>query len=557
MNRNSSFTRKVVYAICIALLLYPLYYLGQPATRDSKGGRLAQIRAERGIAQSQLGDIDPASETMRLATLGLRGVAVALLWEKANEFKMKKDWENLSATVHQIIKLQPNFISVWEFQGHNLAYNVSVEFDDYRHRYEWVKRGTEFLVQGSQYNRDDPGLLWYIGWIVGQKFGRADEHKQFRRMFAVDEDFHRSLKENGDVAIDSPDARGPEGRPDNWLVARLWFDKGISAIRKGKSLRRKSPLIYYSTTYMQRINHAMMIEEEGTLDEKAQFAWQRAFEDWKRFGDVLVPSSWGHNVRLNDLPKFVAEQAEIAARLDELAPGAREALRAEKTAKLTPEEAATMDIPFAQRTPPQQMEGEAIRRRLMVTHSEVAEQVGDAKKREHAKAIARRLTELDEVYVVHTQRYRDQVNFDYWLRRCEIEQSKEAIEARKYLYEAERYLDDVNPDAARKSFELSWERWALLLEKYPEMMDEETVTNLSGPMKKYMNVLSQLDLKMPEDFKLRKVWDKHMQSQSERNSVIPPGLPGGPTGGPPGGPPGKPPAKPSDAADPSAATPSL
>jgi len=535
MNRNSSFTRKVIYATCIALLLYPLYYLGQPATRDSKGGRLAQIRAEQGIAQSQLGDIDPASETMRLATLGLRGVAVALLWEKANEFKMKKDWENLSNTVHQIIKLQPNFISVWEFQGHNLAYNVSVEFDDYRHRYEWVKRGTDFLVQGSQYNRDDPALLWYIGWIIGQKFGRADEHKQFRKMFPVDEDFHRSLKDNGDVAIDSPDARGPDGRPDNWLVARLWFDKGISAIRAGKSLRRKSPLVYYSTTYMQRINHAMMIEEEGTLDEKAQFAWQRAHEDWNRFGDMLVPSTWGHNIRLNDLTKLRAERDEIAERLEEFTAGARETIQAEKMARLTDEERTAMDVLPKDRTHPQELMVEGVRQKVFVSNREVAERA-DEKNRVRALELARRLTDLEQVYLVHTQRYRDQVNFDYWMLRCEIEQTKDAIEARKHLFDAERYLDDVNPDAARKSFELSWDRWAALIKKHPEMLNAETVANLSAPLRKYAEVMRQLDLKIPEDFPLLDVWELLRKSQGIPRSEIDPDSP----------------ANRSDAADPSA-----
>lgn len=520
MNRDSSFTRKVIYATCIALLLYPLYYLGQPATRDSEGGRLAQFRAKQGLAQSQLGDIDPASETMRLATLGLRGVAVTLLWEKANEFKMKKDWENLSATVQQIIKLQPNFISVWEFQGHNLAYNVSVEFDDYRHRYEWVRRGTEFLVQGQQYNRDEPGLLWYVGWVVGQKFGRADEHKQFRRMFAVDEDFHRMFKEEGDIAVDSPDARGPDGRPDNWLVSRLWFDKGIAAIRKGKSLRRKSPLVYYSTTYMQRINHATMIEEEGTLDEKAQFAWQRAFEDWMRFGDVQVPSTWGHNVRLNDLARLETERDEIAATLDELVPGVRASLLESRRATLSPEESEALTVPELKRTPAHHMAAYAAQQKLIISHLEVAAKASE-QNRDRAQEIAKRLVELEEVYIVHTRRYRDQVNYPYWLERCTIEQTRDAIDARRHLYLAEEFNEKSDVDSALKEYELAWEKWADLIDKFPSLMSEETVTNLDTPMKKYMLLLNTLDQELPENFRLREIWQRQQQMQQQRSAPPP------------------------------------
>jgi hypothetical protein len=62
------------------------------------GGVLAQLRTEYNLGQSDLGEIDPASEAMKLATMGLRPVAVITLWEKANEYKMKEDWDNLSAT---------------------------------------------------------------------------------------------------------------------------------------------------------------------------------------------------------------------------------------------------------------------------------------------------------------------------------------------------------------------------------------------------------------------------------------------------------------------------
>jgi hypothetical protein len=139
MSRNASFVRKVIYIGAIALLLLPLSALSQPSTISpdglTRGGVLSQMRTEYGIAQAELGEIDPASETMKLATLGLRGVAADILWIQANHYKMVEDWDKLEATVEQIIRLQPNFLEVWDFQAHNLTYNVSVEFDDYRFRY--------------------------------------------------------------------------------------------------------------------------------------------------------------------------------------------------------------------------------------------------------------------------------------------------------------------------------------------------------------------------------------------------------------------------------------
>src|SRR4051812_42000808 len=115
----------------MALLLIPLAMMSLPATvrRDPQGradrrpgGVLAEMRNKAGLSQAQLGEIDPASETMKLATFGLRGIAVVWLWDKSNEYKKKEDWDNLSATLEQIARLEPNFIAVWEHQAHNMSY---------------------------------------------------------------------------------------------------------------------------------------------------------------------------------------------------------------------------------------------------------------------------------------------------------------------------------------------------------------------------------------------------------------------------------------------------
>jgi len=145
----------------------------------------------------------------------MRGVAANLLWGKATDYKMKKDWTNLGATLNQITKVQPNFINVWTNQAWNLSYNVSVEFDDYRQRYRWVIKGFNFLDEGIKYNKDQPRLLWEMGRMVSQKIGKADESKQYRRLFKADDQFHGS--------------RPPELR-DNWLVGKDWYERSIEMI---------------------------------------------------------------------------------------------------------------------------------------------------------------------------------------------------------------------------------------------------------------------------------------------------------------------------------------
>ena len=121
MSERSSFYRKVMYGGIIVLLLFPLAWLSMPATVTEAGGKLAQMRSEHRLSQRISARSIPASETIKLATLGLRGVAVNLLWEKANYYKKTEDWTNLTATLEQLAKLQPNFITFWKFQAWNLT----------------------------------------------------------------------------------------------------------------------------------------------------------------------------------------------------------------------------------------------------------------------------------------------------------------------------------------------------------------------------------------------------------------------------------------------------
>ncbi len=202
MNLNSTFKRKVAYITGIVLLLFPLFFLGQPATSGRNGsgevgGKLAQLRAESELAQSNLGEINPVSSSMQLATFGLRPVAVIVLWEKATKFQKMEDYDNVTATINQISKLQPNFISIWKFQAHNLAYNISVDFDNYRHRYQWVRRGIQFLMEGTRYNSRNAKLVQEVAFYTGSKIGYSDEKVQFRSLFSEDEMFHGQMSAEG------------------------------------------------------------------------------------------------------------------------------------------------------------------------------------------------------------------------------------------------------------------------------------------------------------------------------------------------------------------------
>ena len=78
---NRPLIRKIIYIACIGILIIPLSFVSLPPSLDdqgnvsNKGGVLSQLREEYDLSQAKLSEIDPASETMKLASLGLRGVA--------------------------------------------------------------------------------------------------------------------------------------------------------------------------------------------------------------------------------------------------------------------------------------------------------------------------------------------------------------------------------------------------------------------------------------------------------------------------------------------------
>jgi hypothetical protein len=538
--KNQSLVRKIAYITAIALLFIPLSTLSEPATltvvqgpggasrtEGAPGGILARMRTEHGLAQAELGEIDPASATMKFATLGMRPVAVSWLWYKANEYKKIKDWDKLDATVEQIIRLQPNDLEVWDFQAHNLSYNVSVEFDDYRYRYMWVKNGISFLVKGTKYNRDEPGLLNQVGWFTGQKIGRSDEAKQFRRLFRDDKEFHQEFESAG-VDVDQEGAKGFDGKPDNWLVAGMWYDRSVNALKEtGRPIRGKTPLLFYSGAPMSLINGAAAIEKDGHFGERAKTAWEAAAETWYGgpnpeqlrgtivYGNRLIPTSGGFDIRLNDLEEVEKRIENAIAELDQLAPGAREKIKEGKKAALPEAARKLFDIPEEKRTPEQQNALYGLNEQIAVRHEEVARTVSGAD-RIRALQLADQL-EGDEKVKRYININRGIVNFAYWRQRCQAEREDRMLKARQQVFDADRQLElGQNFSQVEKLYEEAWEAFAAIFKDFPDLMDNPEAEELVESVERYRDLLSQLDKPFPVDFVLNPMLDKHRRGQKLR-----------------------------------------
>jgi hypothetical protein len=509
MNRNVAFRRKIVYISAIAVLLIPLYMLGSPSRLEqgqvAGGGYLVKLRTHYGLAQIGLGEIDPASEAMRLSCLGMRGVAANILWAKYGHYKKTEQFDEMAATVDQIIKLQPNYIRVWEFHAHNLSYNTSVEYDDFRFRYHWVKRGIEFLMKGTRYNRDEPRLLWYLGWFVENKIGRSDEYLQFRPLFREDDDFHQILGRQ----IDMDKTLGPDRRPDNWLVGRQWMLKAQDAKdNKGKSLGGKSPLTFHSSPSMSLMYYAMAIEEDGYLGEVGRIAWRDAGESWDRYGSREIPTSYGFTIRLNDWEETDRQIADLVRELDDLAPGARERLKQEKFENdLNDRERAALERSEEDRTAKQAGLAEQAEQKLRVFNTEVAD-AAPAESRDRARRLAGLIAERKWHKTV-IGRYRDIVNFVYWRTRCEAEQTQYALNARKHVYQADRAFDNTDLVPAKEHYEKAWENWDKIFQMYPLLLEDVSAEDVVDKVENYRQCLIQLGEPFPDPFILQPLLDLH------------------------------------------------
>lgn len=335
MQQNAYIRKIAVYLVLLAVLLVCLYIIGRPAkfvvqpggeTRLDLGGKLSQLRDEAGLTESQIGEIDPASSTVKLATFGLRGVAIALLWHRSQEYQKRFDWNNVIAISKQLVFLEPHFTSIWEFLGWNLSYNASAEFDDYRERYRWVMRGIDFLIEGVEFNRQAPKLCKATGWTISQKIGIADEKEQYRRLLREDDDFwqrHDKLK--------LPSER------DNWILGRRWYLQGEDLVNSGVSIGNESHFLYFSNSRLNLFNYAMWKRMEGIFGEEAIRAWENAGDAWREFGQMTLstaipedgsmrmkPGVKPHMAKLETTDIVKKENEDLLKDINEISPGLRE-----------------------------------------------------------------------------------------------------------------------------------------------------------------------------------------------------------------------------------------
>ncbi len=310
--RPSNQQRKIIYG----LLIVGLFGVMFPYSLW-----LNEVKRRRDLGEAAIGQIDTGSFMLKLALLGgARGVAVNVLWTRTEELKREQDWDRMASTVDLITKLQPHFLSVWTYQGWNLAYNVSVEWDAPEDKYDWIKKGIKFLKDGVRKNRKSPDLVWDTAWTYYHKIGFADEAIILRRLFRDDDD------EEFQTYID-PERNVPVVGKDNFQLAFGWFSQAVGLVdegehrvastaesnldyvdpapqRKGRpgDLAFRAMPAHAQTRYASALEKMSMVGIPATFGEVAKDEWRRALNEWVKFGEYEFPA---HNdptqpIRIDD-----------------------------------------------------------------------------------------------------------------------------------------------------------------------------------------------------------------------------------------------------------------
>mgnify|MGYP001401714607 CR=1 FL=1 len=190
--------------------------------------RLLQARRTYGITQADpLVNAPPLVAFTTVALGGFRGIIADILWVRSSRLQEEGRYFELVQLADWITKLEPRFTAVWAFHGWNLAYNISVLFQQPEDRWRWVRHGVHLLRdEGLLYNPGDARLLYELGWLFQHKIsGSSDNaHRYYKQAWAAEmmQLFEGPQPDYGPLAMAAPDRATLLRRPGvAALVAQL------------------------------------------------------------------------------------------------------------------------------------------------------------------------------------------------------------------------------------------------------------------------------------------------------------------------------------------------
>ena len=147
-------------------------------------------RDELGLTRvTPLENAPPILAFTTVALGGFRGIIANALWIRVSEMQEQDRYFEMFQLADWITKLQPHFTAVWIHLAWNMAYNISIKFNQPHDRWIWVKRGFELIRDDAlRYNPQEPLLYRELGWIFQHKIGAFldDAHDDYKQYWAAE-----------------------------------------------------------------------------------------------------------------------------------------------------------------------------------------------------------------------------------------------------------------------------------------------------------------------------------------------------------------------------------
>ena len=158
------------------------------------GSQLDYINSQRYemklISNIPLENAPPALAFTTVAMGAFRGLVADILWIRADKLKEQGQFFDAKQMAEWITTLQPRFAEIWEFQGWNMAYNISncMPESQPQERWRWIKNGYELLRdKGIPLNPKSLLLYRELARIFQHKIGFVsdDVHKYYKYQLAT------------------------------------------------------------------------------------------------------------------------------------------------------------------------------------------------------------------------------------------------------------------------------------------------------------------------------------------------------------------------------------
>lgn len=147
-------------------------------------------RTRRDLGLTRVEPLENAPPVLALTTQvlgGFRGLIANVLWVRASTLQDEGKYFEMVQLSDWITKLQPYIPTVWYHLAWNMAYNISIKFQDPADRWHWVRRGVELLRdEALRYNPKNALLYRELAWFFQHKIGYNldDAHMYYKTVWA-------------------------------------------------------------------------------------------------------------------------------------------------------------------------------------------------------------------------------------------------------------------------------------------------------------------------------------------------------------------------------------